>query len=86
MADMMKMYAMNGMPMMGDLGAEGQTLILNANHPLVKYITEHEDGDNVKLICEQLYDLARLQNAPLEAEAMTKFVARSNEIMLLLAK
>ncbi|MBR5116323.1 MAG: molecular chaperone HtpG, partial [Lachnospiraceae bacterium] len=79
MADMMKMYAMNGMPMMGDFGAEGQTLILNANHPLVKYVTEHEDGDNTKLICEQLYDLARIQNAPLPAEAMTKFVARSNE-------
>ena len=86
MADMMKMYAMNGMPMMGDFGAEGQTLILNAGHPLVKYVTEHEDGDNTKLICEQLYDLARIQNAPLSAEAMTKFVARSNEIMLLLAK
>ncbi|MCR5675307.1 MAG: molecular chaperone HtpG [Lachnospiraceae bacterium] len=86
MADMMKMYAMNGMPMMGDFGAEGQTLILNANHPLVKYVTEHEDGDNVKMICEQLYDLARIQNAPLPAEAMTKFVARSNDIMLLLTK
>ena len=60
---------------------------LNANHPLVTYITEHEDdGKHVKMICEQLYDLAKLQNAPLSPEAMTKFVARSNDIMLLLAK
>jgi len=85
MAEMMKMYAMNGMGM-GDFGAEGQTLILNANHPLVQYVMEHEDSDNTKTICEQLYDLARIQNAPLEGEAMTKFVQRSNEIMMILAK
>ncbi|WP_034446298.1 molecular chaperone HtpG [Butyrivibrio sp. AE2032] len=87
MADMMKMYAANGMGMgFGDFGKEGQTLILNANHPLVQYVMEHEDGDNTKMICEQLYDLACIQNAPLEGEAMTKFVQRSNEIMLMLAK
>jgi molecular chaperone HtpG len=85
MADMMKMYAMNGMGM-GDFGAEGQTLILNANHPLVQYVMENEDGENTKTICEQLYDLARIQNAPLEGEAMTKFVQRSNDIMMILAK
>ncbi|MBP3814060.1 MAG: molecular chaperone HtpG, partial [Butyrivibrio sp.] len=85
MAEMMKMYAMNGMSM-GDFGSEGQTLILNANHPLVEYIMEHKDGDNSKMIAEQLYDLARIQNAPLEGEAMSKFIARSNEIMMVLAK
>nr|MCR5100379.1 molecular chaperone HtpG [Butyrivibrio sp.] len=85
MQEMMKMYAMNGMGM-GDFGTEGQTLVLNANHPLVQYVMEHEDGENTETICEQLYDLAKLQNAPLDAEAMTKFVQRSNDIMLLLAK
>ena len=85
MQDMMKMYAMNGMDM-GGFGKEGETLILNANHPLVQYVLEHQDGENVKMICEQLYDLALLQQAPLEPEAMTKFVARSNEIMMLLTK
>ena len=85
MQDMMKMYAMNGMNM-GGFGAEGETLILNANHPLVQYVTEHQDGENVQMICEQLYDLAKLQHAPLSSEEMTKFVARSNDIMLLLAK
>ena len=85
MAEMMKMYAMNGMGM-GDFGNEGQTLILNANHPLVEYVLEHEDGDNTQMICEQLYDLARIQNAPLEGEAMSKFIARSNEIMMILTK
>ena len=84
MQDMMKMYG-GGMDM-SMFGAEGETLVLNANHPLVIYITEHEDDANTKMICEQLYDLAKLQNAPLSPEAMTKFVARSNDIMLLLAK
>ncbi len=85
MQDMMKMYSAPGMSMPG-MGGEGETLILNANHPLVQYITEHEDGENTQMICEQLYDLAKLQHAPLEAEAMTKFVARTNDIMMLLAK
>ena len=85
MQDMMKMYSMPGMDM-GMFGKEGETLVLNANHPLVQYVLEHQDGENVKLICEQLYDLALLQQAPLEPEAMTKFVARSNEIMMMLTK
>ncbi len=84
MQDMMKMYAMNGMDM--GFGQEGETLVLNANHPLVQYVLDNKEGDNVKMICEQLYDLALLQNAPLKPEAMTKFIARSNDIMLLLTK
>ena len=85
MQDMMKMYSMPGMDMGGFRG-EGETLILNANHPLVQYVTDHQDSQHVEMICEQLYDLARVQHAPLSPEAMTKFIARSNEIMLLLAK
>lgn len=85
MQDMMKMYSMNGMGL-GDFGSEGETLILNANHPLVQYVTDHQDGEHVQMICEQLYDLAKLQHAPLSSEDMTKFIARSNDIMLLLAK
>ena len=85
MQDMMKMYSMNGMGL-SDFGNEGETLILNAGHPLVQYIAEHEDGDNVKVIAEQLYDLARIQHAPLSGEDMTKFIARSNDVLMLLAK
>ena len=85
MQDMMKMYSMPGMDMSA-FGSEGETLILNANHPLVQYVTEHQDDKNVEMICEQLYDLARIQHAPLAPEAMTKFVQRSNDIMMLLAK
>ncbi len=84
MQDMMKMYAMNGMDM--GMSREGETLILNANNKLVEYVLEHQDGENVGLICEQLYDLALLQQAPLQPDAMTKFIARSNKIMMLLAQ
>jgi molecular chaperone HtpG len=84
MQDMMRMYAVNGMDM--GFGQEGETLVLNASHPLVEYVLDHKEGDNVEMICEQLYDLALLQNAPLKPEAMTKFIARSNDIMLLLTK
>ena len=85
MQDMMKMYAMPGMDM-GMMGKEGETLVLNANNKLVEYVLEHQDGENVSLICEQLYDLALLQQAPLQPDAMTKFINRSNKIMLLLAQ
>ena len=85
MQDMMKMYSMPGMDM-GAFGGDGENLILNANHPLVQYVTEHQEGENTEMICEQLYDLAKLQQAPLAPEAMTRFIARSNDIMMLLAK
>ena len=83
MQDMMKMYSMQGLNM-GGLGKEGYTLVLNANNKLVQKILEDKEGENVQLLCEQLYDLALIQNAPLDPEAMSKFVARSNKIMGLL--
>ena len=85
MQDMMKMYAANGMDL-GAFGAEGETLVLNANHPLVQYVVAHQDGEHVGMICQQLYDLARLSHAPLTSDEMTQFISRSNEIMMLLAK
>lgn len=87
MQDMMKMYAMGGMGGMDpNMFAADQTLTLNANHALVKYIFEHKDSENVPMFCEQLYDLAMLSNQPLSVDAMSKFVERSNKIMMLLAK
>ena len=84
MQEMMKMYNMYGMdPSM--FGGQ-ETLILNANNKLVQYVLENGDTDNTKVICEQLYDLAVLSHRQLTPEEMTKFVARSNEIMMMLAK
>ena len=85
MQDMMKMYGMSGMdPSM--FGANGQTLILNANNDLVKYISNNPESENTVIICEQLYDLALLSHAPLNPEQMTNFITRSNKIIELLAK
>lgn len=85
MQDMMKMYNMGGMDS-SMFGGSGQTLVLNVNNSLVQYILENPEGENTKTVCEQLYDLALLAHAPLEAEAMTKFIARSNEILSFMTK
>ncbi|MCI8557413.1 MAG: molecular chaperone HtpG [Lachnospiraceae bacterium] len=85
MQEMMKMYNMYGMdPNM--FGGGGETLVLNANNQLVQYILKNSDSEHVNMFCEQLYDLALISHKPLAPEAMTKFIARSNEIMMLLAK
>ena len=86
MQDMMKMYNMGGFDPTMFGGNSGITLVLNANNQLVQYVLEHGEGENTKTICEQLYDLAMIAHKPLEPEAMTKFIARSNEILGILAK
>lgn len=85
MADMMKMYGMSGMdPEM--YGAQGETLVLNLNNVLVKYILDNPESDNVTMFCEQLYDLAMVGHGQVAPERMTAFIARSNRIMELLTK
>lgn len=84
MQDMMRMYNMGAMD--DSMFAGGETLVLNANHKLVQYIIANENSEHTPMICEQLYDLAYLSHKPLEPEAMTRFIQRSNEIMLLLAQ
>ena len=81
MQEMMKQYGMMGMdPSM--FGGEGETLVLNANHPLVKELLENNHEDLFDMICEQLYDLASISHSPLSPERMSAFVKRSNELML----
>ena len=87
MQDMMKMYAMGGMGGMDpNMFAADQTLTLNANNALVKYILDNKDSEHVPMFAQQLYDLALISNQPLSPEAMSKFVKRSNDIMMLLTK
>lgn len=84
MQDMMKMYNMYGMD--PSMFGGNETLVLNANNPLVKYIFENKDSEHVPMFCKQLYDLALISNQPLSSEGMAAFIARSNEIMMLLTK
>ena len=84
MQEMMKMYNMYGMD--PSMFGNSTTLILNANNALVKYLFENPEGEHTNMLCEQLYDLAMISHQPLSPEAMTKFISRSNEIMMLLTK
>lgn len=87
MQEMMKMYGMAGMNFDADMfGGKGETLVLNSNNELVKYVLDNKDGEHTDDICCQLYDLAVLANRPLAPEAMTKFVARSNKLLAVLTK
>lgn len=82
MAEMMKMYSEAGMGGFGmDFGKNSETLVLNSNNKLVKYILDNPEEDITPTICAQLYDLAVLANKPLTAEELTRFVNRSNEIL-----
>ena len=84
MQDMMKMYNMYGMdPSM--FGGQ-ETLVLNAKHPLVQFVADNKDSEKTPVICEELYDLAMLSHKQLSPEEMTRFVQRSNEILLMLTK
>ena len=85
MQDMMKMYGMAGMdPSM--FGGAGETLVLNSNNNLVKYIIDNPEGENTDLICKQLYDLAMISHTPLNPESMTAFIERSNKILEIITK
>ena len=84
MQDMMKMYNMYGMDP-GMFGGQ-ETLVLNVSHPLVKYLAENQESEHAAVICQQLYDLAMLSHKQLSPDEMTKFVQRSNEILMLLTK
>lgn len=87
MQEMMKMYGMAGMNFDADMfGGKGETLVLNSNNELVKYVLDNKDGEHTDDICCQLYDLAVLANRPLAPEAMTRFVARSNRLLTVLTK
>ena len=81
MQEMMKMY---GMSDYGTGSAEGETLVLNAKHPLVQYVLDNQEDEKAMTVCEQLYDLAKIQNAPLRPEEMQRFIDRTNQILMTL--
>ncbi len=86
MQDMMKMYSAGGAGMDDDMFGGGETLVLNSSNKLVQYILNNKEGEHTDMFCKQLYDLAMIANKPLKADAMTEFIARSNEIMMMLAQ
>ncbi|MDE6233893.1 MAG: molecular chaperone HtpG [Lachnospiraceae bacterium] len=84
MQDMMKMYGMPGMN--NDMFGNNVTLVLNYNNELVKYVLNNKESENIDIICSQLYDLAMISHKQLSPDEMTKFISRSNEIMMMITK
>lgn len=86
MQEMTRMFG--GMNFAGMYGEE-QTLVLNSNNSLIKSVLSLKDKEDkkedVKIICEHIYDLALMSHKQLEPEAMTKFIERSNTILTRLA-
>lgn len=84
MQEMSKMYG--GGIDMSSMFPKEQTLVLNSNNKLVKAIIDLKNNESkkedVKLISEHIYDLAMMSHQQLEPEAMSKFIARSNEILM----
>lgn len=88
MQEMMRMYSMGAMEG-EDPFAGGETLVLNTGNSLVKYLLSHKENtedEKTVLICEQLYDLARISNKPLSAGDMTKFINRSNKVLKIITE
>ncbi len=86
MQEMSVMYGMSGL---NNMPAD-ETLVLNANNPVVKKLFELKDSDDrkddVSLICKQIYDLAVMSHRALTNEEMTEFISRSNKILGIMAK
>lgn len=69
-----------------DLFPDEETLVLNSNNNIIKRIAALLEEDNrkedVKLAAAHVYDLAAMSQRTLEPESMTKFFARSNELLM----
>lgn len=74
MQDMMKQFSMSGMD--PNMFPSNESLVLNKNHPLVKYTLENAEGqdETAQMVAQQIYDLAMMSHKPLEADAMTAFI------------
>ena len=85
MQEMSKMYGMEN----SFDSTKDETLVLNSNKVvqlLLDLKNDSNKGEETKMLCKQIYDLAIMSHKPLSMEAMTAFVARSNKIMELLAE
>lgn len=81
---MKEMYRSYGQQFAGmsEMFKDEYTLTINPNNSLIKKLSQLPE-DTKKLVCEHIYDLAMLSNRPLEPEAMSKFIERSNKLLSL---
>ncbi len=63
------------------------TLVLNRRNETVQALAARDPEDETtKLLCHQVYDLARMAAQPLEAEEITAFLERSRKLLGMVAK
>ena len=81
MKDMYRMYGQNFMM------PDRYTLVLNRRNATVQALAERDPEDETtKMLCQQLYDLARMSAKPLEAEEITEFLKRSQKLVAMAVK
>ena len=63
------------------------TLVLNRRNETVQALAARDPEDETtKMICQQVYDLARMAAQPLEAEEITAFLDRSRKLLSMVTK
>lgn len=89
MQEMTRMFGMGGMDA-GSMFPDERTLVLNRNNGLMRALVKLSDSnskkDDVKLICQHVFDLAMMSHKQLDPDAMTAFIERSNKLLGKLAE
>lgn len=83
--EMARVYGAMGMS--PDMFPSDITLTLNLSNALIKKLEENKDNKEIAVpVCKQIYDIARLQQAPLDADSLGEFLKRSADIMAMALK
>lgn len=79
---MQEMYRSYGQQMAGmaSMFHDEFTLVINMNNSLIQKLDTLSEED-ANLVMDQVYDLAKISHSPLPADAMTKFIERSNMLL-----
>ena len=79
---MQEMYKSYGQQFAGmaDMFKDEFTLVINSSNDLIERLDTLDDNTK-KLVIDHVYDLAKISHSPLDAEHMSKFIERSNELL-----
>ncbi|MEN8905200.1 MAG: molecular chaperone HtpG [Clostridiales bacterium] len=70
---------------MGHMFPQEETLVLNSKNSLIQSVLDMEGipekKEDIKLVCQQVYDLALMSHKQMEPDQMSKFIERSNELL-----
>lgn len=76
------MYGMSGM----DFGSPDETLVLNLNHPLIRYMQNHLEDDGIDTLVSYLYDTAKIAHGDLDSARLAQFLESTNGLVAQLYK